>query len=78
MARKKAPAPEAGPEAAPAPEAAQRRQVNLDDDLYRRGGIIAAHLGISLPDYVNSRLRVIIDGDMPAVLEALNMDTRQK
>jgi hypothetical protein len=35
-------------------------------------------LGISLPDYVNSRLRVIIDGDMPAVLEALNMDTRQK
>lgn len=39
---------------------AKRRQVYLDPDLYRKANFIASALDVSLPDYVNARLRPII------------------
>lgn len=39
------------------PDKERRIQVSLDNDLAQKGRVIAAFLGISLPDLVNQRLR---------------------
>ena len=55
----------------PEDAAGKRRQVYLDDDLYRKGGMIAAALGVTLPDWVNNKLRPIIEAELPGILEAM-------
>lgn len=69
MAKKKADTPaqaDAGAEA-------KRKQVTLDQDLFRKASVIASAMGISLPDYVNNRLRPIIESELPDVLRQLGV-----
>lgn len=46
----------------------RRRQVTLDDDVARAAGAIAGALGITLPDYVNSRMKKVVAEELPEVL----------
>lgn len=53
--------------------ATKRYSVTLDTDLTRKAGVIASALGISVPDYVNNRLRPIIEKELPKVLRTLGI-----
>jgi predicted HicB family RNase H-like nuclease len=56
---------------------AKRVQVNIDGDLARKARLIAAAMGLSLPDYVNNKLRPIIDEELPAILEQMGYERKQ-
>jgi hypothetical protein len=53
------------------PEDGKRRQVSIDDDLIRKVRVIASSLGMTVPDYVNHRLRPVVDEELPRVLRQL-------
>lgn len=57
----------------PAAEAedAKRVQVTLDPDIAQKARIIAAALGMTLPDWVNNRLRPVADVELPEVMAEL-------
>lgn len=75
MARKKA-APAAAEE--PEPPRRARRTVDLDPELARRIGVIASLLDISIPDYVNNRLRPIVDAELPEALRQMGLPRSQE
>jgi antitoxin component of RelBE/YafQ-DinJ toxin-antitoxin module len=45
--------------------------VSIDDDLIRKVRVIASSLGMTVPDYVNHRLRPVVDEELPRVLRQL-------
>ncbi len=55
------------------PKRPKRHQVVLDPDLARKIGVIASALDMSIPDWVNNRLRPIADRELPAVLRELGL-----
>ncbi len=57
---------------------ASRRQVTLDADLYRKAKVIAAALDVTMPDWINARLREVIDRELPAVLADLGQPRPEK
>lgn len=65
MAKKKM---EAEPEA---PKRAKRYQVLLDADLARKIGAIASALDVTVPDWVNNRLRPIVAQEFPKAIKVL-------
>jgi len=50
---------------------AKRKQVYIVDDLIRKVRVIASSLGMSVPDYVNHRLRPVVEEELPRVLRQL-------
>lgn len=53
----------------------QTEQVRLAADLTYKGRIIAATLGLKLPEYVNERLRAIIEEEYPRIVSTLASGT---
>jgi len=51
----------------------KRYQVILDPDLVKKIGIIASALDISIPDWVNNRLRPIVEKELPEALLTLGI-----
>ena len=51
----------------------RRRQVNIDPDLVRKGGMVAAHEGVTFPDYINNVLRPIVEADLLRVLDEMGL-----
>jgi antitoxin component of RelBE/YafQ-DinJ toxin-antitoxin module len=61
------------PQAEEAMEEAKRVQVYIDPDLAKKARVIASALGVSLPDYVNNKLRPIIERELPITLRELGV-----
>ena len=56
-----------------AAEKPKRRQIDIDDLLYRRCGMVAAGLGMSIPEYIHQRMTVIVLGELPAVTDSIGL-----
>lgn len=52
-------------------EEAKRKQVSIDDDLLRKVRVIASSLGMTVPDYVNHRLRPVVERELPEIMKQL-------
>lgn len=61
------------------PSRPKRHQVVLDPDLARMIGVIAAALDMSVPDWVNNRLRPIAQVELQVALKEMGLgDTPKK
>ncbi len=50
-----------------------RRPVDLDLDLVPKVAMVAGALGMSIPSYVNNRLRTVVDAELPGILDAMGL-----
>lgn len=48
--------------------------IRLDAELARRARIIAAAIGVSMPEYLEQKLKPIIDRDFQRTLKQLNQE----
>jgi len=62
-----------GTEVSPDAKRAKRYQVLLDPDIARKVAVIAGALDLSIPDWVNNRLRPIVERELPSVLKELGL-----
>lgn len=69
MAKRKAQPEEVPPDS----KKIRRRQVELDLDLSRKVAVVAAALDMTVPDWVNNRLRPIVERELPAALRELGL-----
>lgn len=49
----------------------KRYTVTLENDLVRKVRVIAATIGMSVPEFVNDRLTSVVEQELPHALEAM-------
>ena len=56
----------------------KRHQVILDADLARMVGVIASALDMSVPDWVNSRLKPLAEKELPLAMDMMGLTVQPK
>jgi predicted HicB family RNase H-like nuclease len=75
---KKTPEASDAPDVASADEKAKRRQVTLDPTIAYKARLVAASQDLSVPDYINNKLRSIVEADFLAMAEELGYEPKKR
>jgi hypothetical protein len=62
------------------PDMAKKKttSVRIEEELARRAAIIAAALGMSTPDYLNERLRVVLEKEFVKIARGLMEEAEEE